>query len=283
MRKPPAFKRAALEERELERGAKDIKDAEFEPRDDPDGSADTPGSLADFVVEGGDGEARSWEAVGRMREAFPSDDEVELPEHMRSTKRRRTMGEDVGRAEPHRELTPIRTRAPSPERSREGGGSFGGGSSARSTPSVPRGAPDLPFEAEMDEVVAKLPAPFVLAKVPSREEQHRVFVIMRGLRKAVLQYKARVGKSVDDLCGFRGSSTSAFLIAVSRLLRALPEVDRALTLSDAGVSLVDAMQRALRKYEGVLEGEGQGRRQRKETGRLLLLTYLRSQFFVSGY
>ncbi|GAQ85106.1 hypothetical protein KFL_002190580 [Klebsormidium nitens] len=258
------FERAALEERELERGAEDIEDAEFQPRDDPDGSADTPGSLADFVEEGGDVEARSWEAVGRMREAFPSDDEIELPEHLRAAKRRRTLGEDAGPEEASRELTPIRTRAPSPERSREAAGSFGGGSSARSTPSVPRGASDLPFEAEMDEVVAMLPAPPVLAKVPSREEQHRVFVLMWGLRKAVLQYKARVGRSVDDLCGFRGSSTSGFLTAVRRLSRALPE-------------------RALRKYEGVSEEEGQGRRQRKESGRLLLLTYLQSQFFVSGY
>jgi hypothetical protein len=80
------FERAALEERELERGAEDIEDAEFAPHDEPDGSADTPGSLAEFVEEGGDGEARSWGAVGRMREAFPSDDEVELPEHLRAAK-----------------------------------------------------------------------------------------------------------------------------------------------------------------------------------------------------
>ena len=201
------------------------------------------------AVLGGGGEDAGGFSFGRRDRT---------PGASRAAKRRRTLGEAGGREEARRELTPIRTRAPSPERSRVDAGSFGGGSSARSTPSVPRGAADLPFEAEMDEVVAKLPAPSVLARVPSREEQHRVFVLMWGLRKAVLQYKARVGRPVEDLCGFRGSSTSGFLTAVRRLSRALPEVDQALTLSDAGVSLVDAMQRTLRSTRESRRRRGRG-------------------------
>jgi hypothetical protein len=63
----------------------------------------------------------------------------------------------------------------------------------------------------------------------------------------------------------------------------LPDVDQALAMPDAAVSLVDALQRTLRQYGGD-PGEGQsGRQRKKEEGRLLLLTYLQSQFFVSGY
>lgn len=261
-------------ERDEETEEEDIENAEFEDADEA-GSADTPGSLEQFVEEGG-ADVLSWGEVGRMREAFPSDDEVELPDHLRGAKRRRTL-EDETRP------PPVRTRPPADVPTSSDPGSGGSGLRQLSTPTVPRCADDLPFEAQMDQVIESLPAPSVLAKVPSKEETHRIFVLMWGLRRAVLQYKAKVGRPVGGLCEFGGRSTSGFLTAVRRLSEALPDVDQALALPDAAVSLVDALQRALRQYEGLpSEGEG-GKQRKKEEGRLLLLTYLQSQFFVSGY
>jgi hypothetical protein len=287
-----AFAAEREEEERQEAGGKDIEDADF--RDDPeDDFLDSPGSLRDFMTE----EDEGTQDLGSPHASAFSDDSDLLPGRpfvkslfkIPTQKRRRVVLESSPMPErsvgvPH--SLPSASRGHSIHEPQSVGSQRSSQLTSQTlsqafTPSVPKNREIQPFEVQPFTVVQKAPVARVIARIPNKFEQFRVFSLMQGLWAVALNYANNVGRDDVDLTS-RGTSVSDFVREAQDLANFMQGL-REETLPEEACMAKGGVRVACKGYDPTPtdeeEAEEPGRGKRKKDGqegqkRLQLISYI---------
>jgi hypothetical protein len=249
-----AFAEEVEEDEAAEREGEDIENAEFEARSEDEEDA---GSLKDFLDdEGADDDEGYMDALRNISPSRRTPVYSKRPS-IRRKRPRVVLKEDTPTTAP----APTVVRAPPALQTPHTCGPL-----SQATPSAPRDRPVLPFEEQLFLAAKMAPLAIVLAKIPDKEDQFRVFSLAQGLRRAALTYSACAGRPYLPLLP-RGVSSLRFVEAVRTLLQLLP-MEGQLSSTDEAICASRGVRAAFKCYDPTPdeneEAEEVGRSQKKK-------------------